>query len=859
MFRLVPPPSAPPKLRRRGLGALALALALGGCQGGPRAFGAFVLGSDSPLAPPVSMPAIRVDSAGRDGYFVMALPDEAPLPRQMTRVTGGGAAGSLNTRLADSADVVVTSVMPNAGRGFVLEGANLNRASLRFFLGSSELTVTRRLANTATLALTSATTSGTFSVQDSGRTIFSVPALDARGSTVFGRVLVRFREGASRQAVEAALQAAGITYYRYPGLNYVVACHRPDETFDSLSAKLKSHEVFDQVSRETIFGSKSTPADPRYSSQWALKQVNAEAAWGFTSGSPDVIVAVLDTGISTTHPDLAPNLAVNLAETAGNRLDDDSNGRVDDVNGWNCLDQSGVVEDDNGHGTQAAGIVGAAQNDVGIVGLAPKTRLLPCKVATSEGLATTSSLVDGINYAVRNRASVILLGQASSVADPALRDAVEFATTFNVTCVAPMGNDGNGVANYPAAWAKQLNIIAVGATNQSDARPSWGNTGDWMTVCAPGEGILTTTRSGSYATVAGTSFAAALVAGQAALIKALKPSWTPAMVREMISKSAIDRGSLGYDTTFGNGRITMDSAAFGNLLGQILEGLGVKSSSEHQGGFTPAVLVNDRNSETIWSSARTEAFAPQWLRLDLGKPTRITSVAALSPSFYSYLFPASFQVQLSDDDVTWRTVATEVDLSLPESTWRRWNVAATTARYVRFNVTKTRQNQDNGLYYAQFAEVALNGEENNIILNASSSYYGMNYPTAHMVDKDPNTMWVSSPRGSVTREFAIVDLKVSRSFRTIKLLSARSIIPNSFPRAIDFYTSNDKVNWVYLKSFKNLAALPATWYSFSVPDASARYMRIDIPETNRVRSTGSLYGGYMIDGFLASVAELEVE
>ncbi|MEB3222146.1 MAG: S8 family serine peptidase [Candidatus Sericytochromatia bacterium] len=859
----MPRPVHPPKTRasqlHRGVAGVVLALALAGCQSGPRAFGSFALGEESRFAAPVGLPAIALDRTKRDGYFVMALPDEAPLPRLTTQVAGGGTAGSLNTRLADNANVVVTSVMPNAGRGFVLEGINLNRASLRFFLGSSELAVTRRLSHTVTLSVTGATTSGTFSVQDAGRTIYSVPAMDARGSTVFGRVLVRFREGSSRAAVEAALLAAGITYYRYPGLNYVVACHRPDVTFDSVSTQLKAHTVFDQVTRETVFGVKGTPVDPRYAEQWALKQVNAEAAWSFTDGSPDVIVAILDTGINTTHPDLASNLAVNARETPGNRIDDDNNGRIDDVNGWNCLEQTGIVEDDNGHGTQAAGIVGAVENDVGIVGLAPKTRLLPCKVATSEGLSTSSSIVDGINYAVRNRASVILLAQASSVADPAVRDAMEFATTFNVTCVAPMGNDGNSVPNYPAAWANELNFFAVGASNRTDARPSWGNTGGWMTVCAPGEGILTTTRGGSYATVSGTSFAAAHVAGQAALIKALKPSWTPAMVREMVSKSAIDRGSLGYDTTFGHGRITMDSAAFGNLLGQILDGMGIKTSSEHFSGLAVADMANDRNSETIWSSARTGGFEPQWLRVDLGKPTRLTSIAALTPSFYGYLFPASFQVQLSDDDVSWRTVATETDLSLPDSTWRRWNIAATTARYVRFNVTKSRQNIDNQLYYAQIAEVAFNGEENNIVLNSSTSYYGTSYPTAHMVDKDPNTMWVSAPRGGMTREFAIVDLKVSHAFRTIKLLSAPPIIANSFPRAIDFYTSNDKVNWVYLKSFKNLTSLPATWYTFSVPDVSARYIRIDIPETNRVRGAGSLYGGYGIDGFLASVAEVEVQ
>lgn len=839
------------------LGAVLLAT---GCQGTSiGGLGSFILGSPAGVAQPVPLPKVQRTARGQDGYFIQALPDEAPLPRSMVQVAGGGSPGALNTPLSDSPNIVITNVMPNEGAGFIVEGTNLDRPSLRFLFGTAAMTVVRQEKNLVEIARpTGSAFSGQLTIRDGSLTIYRAASIDARSPYVFGRLLVRFREGAPRATIETALQAAGVTYYRYPGLNYVVASHAPNQSFDAMALALKKHTVVEHVSRETIFSSKGAPADPLYEQQWALPLINAPAAWDFSEGSPDVVVAVLDTGVKVDHPDLAENIQKNALETAGNGVDDDRNGRTDDATGWNSYSQNGNVSDDNGHGTAVAGIIAAVKNEIGITGFAPKTRILPCKVSNARGLATSASLVDGINYAVRNRAMVMCIGVASPIDDPAVRDAVDFATSFNVTVVAPMGNDGSSLRQYPAAWSNQISLLAVGATNSADGRPTFSNSGDWITVSAPGDRITTTTSDGAYGPVTGTSYAAAFVAGQAALLKSLKPSWTPAMVKSMITSSAIDRGTPGFDNLFGHGRITMDSAAVGNLLGHIQGGMGIKASSEHHLMRNPWDLVGDRDTETFWSSSRTDGNAPQWLRLDLGKATRLNSIAALPTGHYSYLFPANFTVEVSDDEVTWRQVARETNFRIAESTWHRWSFTPLTARYVRFNITGTRKNQDNSLHYAQMAEVAFNGEENNIVINTSSNLYGA-YPSRNMTDGDPNSFWVTTARPRSQREFAIVDLGLNRTFKAIKLLSPPEIIGGAFPKDIDFYASNDKINWTWVKGFKGLTSLPATWYTFSVPETSARYLRLDIQQTHSTSSKGALFAGNFANGHMAAVAEVEVE
>ena len=848
--------------RRGRLLAPVLALALAGCNWGQPAQPNMAIGLAGGQAAPVPLPGIKTGpvGGGGDGYFTLALPVEPDLPKAIVKVKGGGSAGGLNKKLVDETAPAIVNIIPNT-TGFIIEGTKLNKNTLKFYIAATEMVVVKRLPHQVVVKLpaTYKGTSGIITVKDGPAQVIRM-SCDAKNVYVTGRVVVKFREGTPRATIEAALLAAGATYYRYPGMNYVVAYHTPDLSFDQIRTKLAAHACFQEITRDTIYYGKAyTPPDPRYAEQWALPKINAPAGWDYTGGSPDLVVAVLDTGVQLAHPDLAVNVFKNLGEVAGNGKDDDANGRIDDVNGWNSYDQTGVVEDDNGHGTEMAGIIAANSDNVGITGLAFDTRILPCKVSNSQGLATSSTVIDGINYAVRNRASVINMSLASNIDDPSVRAAIEFATTFNCTVVCAMGNDGSYIKQYPAAWSNQLNILAVGATNKVDARPSWGTYGEWMTVCAPGEQILTTTLKGGYTVASGTSHAAAHVSGLAAIIKSLKPAWTPIMVRDFIIKSALDKGAPGFDQYYGNGRITLDATAIGGLLQQVIGNLDFEASSEHHLGLASAPLAGDKDSEHFWSSARTKDSDPQELHIDLGKQARITSIAALSTAFYARLFPVDFTIEVSDDDKVWRPVVTERGFKTTESVWSKWTIPATWGRYVRFNITKTDLNLTNSLYYAQIAEVAFNGDENAIIPNTSTSYMSHYFSSHMLTDKDPESFWVSVPATSHRNEYAIIDLQASRSFSKVRLLSTPRILSEAFPKGVSFFVSNDKVNWRFLKDFSNLADTPSTWHEFPVPAATGRYLRVEVTDTNNATTHGGIYSGLQLSGHFAAISEVEVQ
>lgn len=845
--------SVAPPTRRFPSAALALALALAGCStpAAVTSVPGMTLDNGQPQPEPKRTAIQSNPKGGGDTYFTLALPPEPPFQKIITKITG--TAGDFKTFLKDEKTPVVTNVIPNAN-GFIVEGANLNKTTLSFTHAGVRLVIAKRTANQVVLTLAAnGKKSGILDIRD-GAAILTRATADTANVYVNGRVVVKFVEGAPRQAVESALQKAGVLYYRFPGMNYVVAYHKLDTAYETVRANLLAQGVFQDVTRDALFRQQAvTVADPRRGEQWALDMINAPTGWSYSVGSPDAMVAVLDTGIQLSHPDLSANLFKNTAEVAGNGLDDDGNGRIDDVNGWNAYDQTPNVNDDNGHGTQMAGIIAAASNKAGIAGLAFASRLIPVKVLNAEGVGTSSSIIDGINYAVRNRASVINISVTSVMDDAAVKGAIEFASTFNVTTVAPMGNDGARLTRFPAAWSRSLPVVAVGATNASDARPNFSNWGDWNTVTAPGENILTTTIGSSYASVSGTSAAAAYVSGLAALIKAVKPGYTPALVKDAIAQSVIDKGTPGYDEYYGHGRINIPGA-----LGSLLGNLDVDTSSEHFTGNYPADRAIDKNTETYWSSARRGGDTPEWLTIDLGAPRPVTSVAALSAPYYPFLFPADFTIEVSRDGSNWTTVASEVDFQIAESTWRKWNLAPVTAQYVRFNITRSRKNPDNDLYYDMIGEVAINGEENAIVKTSSSNYYGVFYATKYMTDKDPATMWISANRKSQTPEFAIADLGASQPITSIDLLSPPQIISEAFPRDFSLYVSNDKVNWTFVKEVKDVAAAPSQWYHFPIARTSARYVRVDISETNNAKSHGSLFGGYELSGYAAAIAELTI-
>lgn len=302
------------------------------------------------------------------------------------------------------------------------------------------------------------------------------------------------------------------------------------------------------------------PSDPRYSNQYAHRLCSAEAGWDLETGDRSVVVAVIGTGVSLGHAELNDNLWINDDEVPGNELDDDGNGFIDDVNGWDFADGDANPRPDGfgsfaAHETSVAGIIGAeANNDAGIAGVSWQVSLMALRMAYSG-----TSAVSAIGYAIANGADVInmswgaaALGEAGR--DELIEEALLEAEAAGIVSVASAGNDGTWLSQYPAAhpW-----VISVAATTDQDTRASFSNHGLDVDVAAPGEAVLTTTLVGSFALVDGTSFSAPYVSGAVALLRAKHPTWTTEQIRTVIAFSG---DKINTDHFVGHTRINLGRA-----------------------------------------------------------------------------------------------------------------------------------------------------------------------------------------------------------------------------------------------------------------------------------------------------------
>lgn len=277
------------------------------------------------------------------------------------------------------------------------------------------------------------------------------------------------------------------------------------------------------------------PNDPYYSAQIYLADMNASAAWDITLGDPNVIIAILDTGISSVNTDMNGNI----------------------IGGYNFIANNAYYEDDNGHGTMVASVVaGITDNSYGISGIAGKSKLLAVKVMNSSGSGTYSSMIRGIEYAVANGADVINMSIGGRTESTALKLAVDNALKRGVTVVAAAGNEGSTTLRYPAAYD---NVIGVGAVDYYNNRASYSNTGPGLTIMAGGTARVSTTTN-YIGTASGTSFASPYIAGLVALMYSSNTDTRPEMVFKVLADGALDLGSPGYDTTFGYGLVNMGAS-----------------------------------------------------------------------------------------------------------------------------------------------------------------------------------------------------------------------------------------------------------------------------------------------------------
>ncbi|MFI5934672.1 S8 family peptidase [Actinoplanes sp. NPDC051494] len=279
--------------------------------------------------------------------------------------------------------------------------------------------------------------------------------------------------------------------------------------------------------------------DPYRADQWDFATIGVTRAWEHSTGA-GVIVAVIDTGVDATHPDLAGAILPGIDYLTGT---------------------TGTSSDPNGHGTHVAGTIAALTgNDVGISAIAPDTKILPIRALDAKGSGNMADVANGIVYAADHGADVINMSLGATTEIAAMTNAIAYARDKGVTVVAAAGNDGEkgSPVAYPAA---DPGVIAVAATDTADRVASFSNRGDYIDIAAPGYQTLSTypTDNGSYAIDSGTSMASPHVAAVAALIKAYRPAATPDQIETILEDSAVDLGATGKDTGYGWGRV--DAAA----------------------------------------------------------------------------------------------------------------------------------------------------------------------------------------------------------------------------------------------------------------------------------------------------------
>ena len=303
---------------------------------------------------------------------------------------------------------------------------------------------------------------------------------------------------------------------------------------ETAAARYRADPAVLRVEKDWVVRLDRVPDDPGYGSQWGWPRVAAPAAWDRTTGSPGVVVAVIDTGVDTAHADLAPNIWTNPGEVPGNGKDDDRNGYVDDVNGWDFRNGDAVPEDAYGHGTHCAGTVAAVgDNGVGVAGAAWSVRIMPLKYMQGNDYGFVSVAAEAILYANRMGADVLSCSWYEPDS-PLIRDAIAASPALVVFSAGNAARDTDVVPQYPACYPLEQ-IVSVAATDSADGLASFSNYGAAsVDLGAPGVSIYSTVPGGGFGWMSGTSMAAPHVAGAAALTLSLNPSLSTGELRRAL-------------------------------------------------------------------------------------------------------------------------------------------------------------------------------------------------------------------------------------------------------------------------------------------------------------------------------------